>query len=103
MEDSVIEGLNKWIAMNHCQTRAIAVSDNLVGVSGDAVYKESYNEWEYTFICEKRAAPGRAGTFWMKPDISRGRAARTIMPSVRHMDNMIFPGAMREMGRLRFS
>ncbi len=75
MEDSVIEGLNKWIAMNHCQTRAIAVSDNLVGVSGDAVYKESYNEWEYTFICEKRAAPGRAGTFWMKPDISRGRAA----------------------------
>ena len=43
MEDSVIEGLNKWIAMNHCQTRAIAVSDHLVGVSGDAVYKESYN------------------------------------------------------------
>lgn len=50
LEGSVIEGINQWIAMNQCQSRAIADSHNMVGVSGDAVYTKTYNELEYTFV-----------------------------------------------------
>lgn len=50
LEGSVREGINKWIAMNQCKTRAAEDTANMVGVSGDAVYTKTYNDLEYTFV-----------------------------------------------------
>lgn len=50
LEETVIQGLNKWIAMNGCRTKAAATESNMVGVSGDDVYTENMCELDYTFV-----------------------------------------------------
>lgn len=45
----VIDGLNKWLEMNDCPTKAEATGDNVIGITADKVYEMDIDGTTYTF------------------------------------------------------